>query len=88
MPLGLGYWSNFVYIWVAFGLEGGNRSSGDGWWPKRKFWRSGPNLPRGFIAKGISSMFRLSRLPISVSPRLIIEVGVSVLLIRPSFLRS
>ena len=52
MPLGLGYWSNFVYIWVAFGLEGGNRSSGAGWRSKRKFWRSGPNLPRGSVAKG------------------------------------
>ena len=88
MPLGLGYWSNFLYIWVAFGLEGGNQSSGDKWWPKRKFWRSEPNLPRGSVAKGISSMFWLSRLLISVSPRVIIEVGALVLLVCPSFLCS
>ncbi len=36
-----------MYIWVAFGLEGGNQSSGAGWWLKKKCWRSGPNLPRG-----------------------------------------
>ncbi len=77
-----------MYIWVAFGLEGGNRSIGDRWWPKRKFWRSGRNMPRGSIAKGISSMFRLSRSPISVSPQVIIEVGALVLLICPSFLHS
>ncbi len=44
-----------MYIWVAFGLEGGNQSSGDGWWPKSKCWRSGPNLPRGSIVKGMSN---------------------------------
>ena len=31
IPLGLGYCSNFVYIWVVFGLEGGNRSCGAEW---------------------------------------------------------
>jgi hypothetical protein len=30
MPLGLGYWSNFEYICVAFCLEGGNQSKGAG----------------------------------------------------------
>ena len=54
---GFRYGSNFVYFWVACGLDGGNRSCGAGWWLKRKFWRSRPNLPRGSITIGISSMF-------------------------------
>ena len=28
---GTGILSNLLYIWVAFGLEGGNQSSGAGW---------------------------------------------------------
>ena len=88
IPLGLGYCSNFVYIWVAFGLEGGNRSCGAVCCPNRKFWRSGTNLPRGSITKGMSSMFQLSRSPITVSPWVMVEVDGLVLLVRPSFLRS
>ncbi len=88
MPFGLGYYSSFVYIWVTFGFEGGNQSSGAGWWPNRKFCRSGPNLPRGSIAKEINSMFWWSKTPIRESLFVVTEVDVLVLLVRPSFLHS
>jgi hypothetical protein len=39
LPLGLGYWSNFVY--VACGLKGGNRSYAAGWWLKGFFGEAG-----------------------------------------------
>ena len=57
MPFGLGYWSKFDCISIAFVFKVGKLSNGAGWCPKRKLWRSGQNLPSGSIKNGIRSMF-------------------------------
>ncbi len=50
-----------MYIWVAFGLEGGNQSSGAGWWPKRKCWR----CVCVFLASGYEWVTVMHEIPIS-----------------------
>ena len=55
---------------------------------KRKVWRRGPNRPWGSIARGMRTMLRVRRLPISVSPTVMVPVVGSVLLSRPIFFFS
>jgi hypothetical protein len=52
---------------------------------KRKVWRRGPNRSWGSIAKGMRTMLCVRRLPIFVSPTVMVPVVGSVLLSRTIF---
>jgi len=88
MPLGLGKVVILEYIEVALGLFVVNDIGVAGSVSKRKFWRRGPNCPRGSIARGMRTMLRVRSLPIVVSPTVMVPVVGSVLLSRPIFFFS
>ncbi len=56
-----------------------------GWVPKRKVWRIGQKCPKGSIARGIRTMLRSRRSPMTVSPLVVVPVVELVLLLRPIF---
>ena len=88
MPLGLGKVVILEYIKVALGLFVVNNIGIVGSVSKRKAWRRGPNRPWGLIARGMRTMLCVRRLPISVSPTVMVPVVGSVLLSRPIFFFS
>ena len=88
MPLGLGKVVILKYIKVALGLFVVNDIGIVGSVSKRKVWRRGPNRPWGSIARGMRTMLCVRRLPISVSPTVMVPVVGSVLLSRPIFFFS
>ena len=51
-----------------------------GWVSKRKVWRIGPKCPKGSIARGVRTMLRLRRLPMTILPVVVMPVVESVLL--------
>ena len=88
MPLGLGKVGILEYIEVVLGLFVVNDIGVAGSVSKRKVWRRGPNRPWGSIARGMRTMLRVRRLPISVSPTVMVPVLGLVLLSRPIFFFS
>jgi hypothetical protein len=74
MPLGLGKVVIFEYIEVALGLFVVNDIDVAGSVSKRKVWRRGPKLPWGSIARGMRTMLCVRRLPIIVSPTVMVPV--------------
>ena len=88
MPLGLGKVVNLEYIKVALGLFVANDIGVADSVSKRKVWRRGVNCPWGSIARGMRTMLHVRRLPITVSPTVMVPVVVSVLLSRPIFFFS
>ena len=56
-----------------------------GWVSKRKVCRIGLKCPKGSIARGIRTMFRSRRSPMTVSPVVVMPVVESVLLLRLIF---
>ena len=88
MPLGLGKVVILEYIKVALGLFVVNVIGIVGSVSKRKVWRRGPNRPWGLILRGMRTMLCVRRLPISVSPTVMVPVVGSVLLSRPIFFFS
>ena len=85
MPLGLVKVVFFEYIEVALGLFVLNDIGVAGSVSKRKVWRRGPNRSWGSIAKGMRTMLCVRRLPIFVSPTVMVPVVGSVLLSRTIF---
>ncbi len=86
--LGLGNCIILDYIKVALGLALVNVIGVVGGVSKRKCWRIGPNRLKGSIAKGISIMFLVRILPMTLSPMVEVPVVRFFLLLRPSFFRS
>ncbi len=84
MPFGLGKCVILEYIKVALGFVGVNGMGVVGWVSKRKVWRIGPKCPKGSIARGIRTMLRSRRSPMTVSPLVVVPVVKLVLLLRPS----
>jgi hypothetical protein len=85
MPLGLGKVVILEYIKVALGLFVVNDIGIVGSMSKRKVWRRGPNHPWVLIARGMRTMLRVRRLPIIVSPTVMVPVVGLVLLLRPIY---
>ena len=56
-----------------------------GWVSKRKVCRIGLKCPKGSIARGIRTMLWSRRLPMMVSPVVVVPVVESVLLLRPIY---
>ena len=85
MPFGLGKCVILEYIKVAFCVVGVNVMGVVDWVSKRKVWRIGPKCPKGSIARGIKTMLRSRRSPMTVSPLVVVPVVELVLLSRLIF---
>ena len=88
IPFGLGNVVILEYIKVALGLVGVNEIGEVGLVSKRRVWRSGPKRPCGSMARGMRTMLRARRSPMTVSPMVMVPVVGSVLLSRPIFFFS
>ncbi len=85
MPFGLGKCVILEYTKVALDFVGVNVMGVVDWVSKRKVWRIGPKCPKGSIARGISTMLRSRRLPMTVSPLVVVPIVELVLLSQPIF---